>query len=83
MGLSFSPGILAMRVCMDCHSNETRWPWYSRVGPVSWLVVFDVYRGRRGWELLCKQLYKIRWGTDRGRRNFLEFICLSSLSSIL
>jgi hypothetical protein len=38
---------LATRACLDCHSNETRWPWYSKVAPVSWLVAFDVYRGRR------------------------------------
>ena len=34
------------RSCFDCHSNHTRWPWYSRVAPVSWLVARDVYRGR-------------------------------------
>lgn len=34
------------RACYDCHSNETRWPWYSRVAPVSWLVARDVARGR-------------------------------------
>ncbi len=33
--------------CYDCHSNETRWPWYSRVPPVAWLVARDVARGRR------------------------------------
>jgi hypothetical protein len=33
--------------CMDCHSNETRWPWYSNVAPVSWLVQNDVDEGRR------------------------------------
>ena len=33
--------------CMDCHSNETRWPWYSNVAPVSWLVQSDVDEGRR------------------------------------
>ncbi len=32
--------------CYDCHSDETTWPWYSRVAPVSWLVVGDVNRGR-------------------------------------
>ena len=32
--------------CMDCHSNETVWPWYSYVAPVSWLVVHDVEEGR-------------------------------------
>ena len=34
------------RACYDCHSNEMRWPWYSRVAPVSWLVVRDVRRDR-------------------------------------
>jgi len=33
--------------CYDCHSNESVWPWYSRVAPVSWLVASDVARGRR------------------------------------
>jgi hypothetical protein len=32
--------------CMDCHSSETRWPWYSNVAPVSWLVQKDVDEGR-------------------------------------
>jgi hypothetical protein len=34
------------RACYDCHSHETKWPWYSRVAPVSWLVARDVHRGR-------------------------------------
>lgn len=37
---------LFFRVCGDCHSNETRWPWYSRVAPASWLVAHDVAEGR-------------------------------------
>ena len=32
--------------CYDCHSDETRWPWYSRIAPVSWLVAGDVRDGR-------------------------------------
>ena len=32
--------------CYDCHSNETRWPWYSRVAPVSWLIAEHVAEGR-------------------------------------
>ena len=32
--------------CYDCHSNETRWPWYSHVAPASWLVHKDVRRAR-------------------------------------
>lgn len=35
------------RACYDCHSNETAWPWYARVAPVSWLVAKDVREGRK------------------------------------
>ena len=37
---------LAVRACFDCHSNDTDWPWYSYVAPVSWLVVGDILSGR-------------------------------------
>jgi hypothetical protein len=32
--------------CYDCHSNETIWPWYSRVAPISWLLANDAKEGR-------------------------------------
>jgi len=34
------------RSCWDCHSNETEWPWYSYVAPVSWRVAQHVRMGR-------------------------------------
>ena len=37
---------LAARVCFDCHSNETHWPWYAHVAPASWLLQSDVEEGR-------------------------------------
>ena len=37
---------LAQHACFDCHSNETVWPWYSKIAPVSWLIWFDVQEGR-------------------------------------
>lgn len=37
---------LFMTVCGDCHSHETRWPWYAHVAPASWLVEKDVEEGR-------------------------------------
>lgn len=37
---------LAKRACFDCHSNETTWPWYSHLAPVSWVVQRDVDIGR-------------------------------------
>ena len=40
---------LFVRACADCHSNETVWPWYSNVAPVSWLVAHDVDEGRENF----------------------------------
>lgn len=37
---------LAVRACFDCHSNQTKWLWYSNIAPVSWLVQRDVDSGR-------------------------------------
>lgn len=34
------------RVCKNCHSNGTEWPWYGSVAPLSWLVQSDVGEGR-------------------------------------
>ncbi len=48
--------------CYDCHSNETRWPWYSQVAPVSWLVAHDVEEARDHLNLSL-------WGTyQEGKR---------------
>lgn len=33
--------------CFDCHSNQTVWPWYSKVAPVSWVIAEHVEDGRR------------------------------------
>jgi hypothetical protein len=37
---------LAVAACFDCHSNETEWPWYTNVAPMSWLIQHDVDEGR-------------------------------------
>lgn len=50
---------LAERACYDCHSNQTAWPWYTNVAPISWLAQRDVEKGRR--ELNFSDL-------DRGQR---------------
>jgi mono/diheme cytochrome c family protein len=38
---------LAKDACFACHSNQTRWPWYASVAPVSWLTQNDVDEGRK------------------------------------
>lgn len=50
---------LAARACFDCHSNETVWPWYSNIAPVSWLVYHDVLEGR-------EHLNFSDWSNQRG-----------------
>lgn len=47
--LEAPPEVMAVlrRACYDCHSNETRWPWYSYLSPVSILVANHVQEGRR------------------------------------
>lgn len=52
---------LLQRACYDCHSNETVWPWYSYVAPVSWLVADDVEHGRT-------QLNFSEWATYHGKK---------------
>jgi hypothetical protein len=49
---------LAERACFDCHSNETAWPWYARVSPISLMIQKDVVEGRAvlnfsEWEANC------------------------------
>ncbi len=47
------------RACKDCHSNNTVWPWYSSVAPVSWLTQFDVSLGRKAFNVS-------EWGRTTG-----------------
>lgn len=57
------PGIAAClrAACYDCHSDETRWPWYSHIAPVSWLVAGDVKDGR-------ERLNFSEWPQDQSER---------------
>ena len=38
---------ILMRACGNCHSNQTVWPWYSHIAPLSWVITDDVNQGRR------------------------------------
>jgi hypothetical protein len=37
----------AVTACFDCHSNQSTWPWYTNIAPISWLVQHDVDEGRQ------------------------------------
>ena len=47
--------------CYDCHSNATRWPWYSHIMPMSWQIVQDVNDGRHNLNLS-------EWPADDAKR---------------
>ena len=63
---------LLRAACYDCHSGETRWPWYARVSPVSWLIAEDIQHGRSNLDFS-------RWSTDPVREptpvQRLSWIC--------
>ena len=58
------------RSCSDCHSQNTVWPWYSEVAPVSWVVIDDVQQGRRHLNLSDWAKYP-----PGGARDKLHQIC--------
>ncbi|MCW3160015.1 heme-binding domain-containing protein [Chryseobacterium oryctis] len=33
--------------CYDCHSNETKYPWYSNIAPASWFLKNHINEGRK------------------------------------
>ena len=44
-------GIIFKNACYDCHSQLVKFPWYSHVAPVSWLVARDIKEGREHLDL--------------------------------
>ena len=70
--LQVTPQVAAIldRSCQDCHSNATRWPWYTNVTPVSWFIVDHVDHGR-------SQLNFSEWGKlqPHQREKNLQEIC--------
>ena len=42
---------LFFRACKNCHSNETVWPWYSKIAPSSWLIQEHVNGGRKNFNV--------------------------------
>lgn len=58
------PGVAAVlrKACYDCHSSETRWPWYGRIPPGRWLVARDVAQARRAMSFS-------EWPDPRSRGN--------------
>ena len=58
---------LARVACFDCHSNETSWPWYSNVAPLSWWLQDHVDEGRR-------ELNFSEWGRPQETDEIVESV---------
>ena len=52
--------------CYDCHSNETKYPWYCNVSPVSWWIKHHINEGRR-------ELNFSNWGKYKTKRKNHKF----------
>ena len=50
------------RACGDCHSNMTKWPWYSNIAPASWLITRDVTEGRKNFNVSMWGVQKVNKG---------------------
>src|SRR4029077_16851134 len=64
---------IVLRACADCHSEETKWPWYSNLPPVSWQIHADIDKARAVMDLS-------RWNeySDEERHAFARQIALAA-----
>lgn len=62
---------LFIRACADCHSHETKWPWYSNIAPISWLTQYDVKEGREHFNVSMWGVQKKNDG-DEAKEEFEE-----------
>jgi hypothetical protein len=58
------------RSCADCHSNETKYPWYSKIQPSAWFLKDHIDEGRRELNLSIWKTYE-----PRRQRKKLAEIC--------
>ena len=72
---------LAQRACFDCHSNETTWPWYSYVAPVSLRVASHVREGREHlnfseWDQPNSDAHEIVENIERGDMPLWDYLLM-------
>lgn len=59
--------------CYDCHSNQTKYPWYNKVAPLSWIIADHVKNGK-------KEINFSEWGHLSKRK---KIGVLSGISEVL
>lgn len=60
------------RACQDCHSENTAWPWYSGIPPLSWQIHKDVAQARQFMDLSKWHDY-----TEREKRGLLVSMAIA------
>ena len=58
------------RSCVDCHTNKTVYPWYSKIAPVSWWLGNHISEGRRELNMSVWNTY-----SPKKKANKLNEIC--------
>ena len=89
-GIAVPPGVreILRTSCYDCHSNETRWPWYGYIAPMSWGVARDVQGARdrfnfSEWGKMdsgaqAHLLSRMRVEIEKGRMPLARYVALHS-----
>jgi hypothetical protein len=72
---------LAQRACFDCHSNETTWPWYSYIAPISLRVADHVEEGREKlnfseWNRSNESLHEILETLEEGEMPLSDYLLM-------
>lgn len=72
---------LAQRACFDCHSNETVWPWYAYVAPLSLRVASHVDEGRErlnfsAWDQPNEDFDEIEKVISRGEMPLTDYLLM-------
>ncbi|WP_431128450.1 heme-binding domain-containing protein [Flagellimonas flava] len=57
----YDVGAIVRTSCYDCHSNNTRYPWYNKVQPVAWFLEGHIEHGK-------EELNFNEWGEYSSRR---------------
>lgn len=52
------------RACVDCHSHTTKWPWYSNIAPLSWIISDHVIEGREHFNVSLWGIQKENEGEE-------------------
>jgi hypothetical protein len=69
--------------CYDCHSNQTKWPWYSNIAPFSWAINTHVKDGRKALNFSTWEEYSLEEKNKKMKEVFRTAYASMPLSSYI